>query len=194
MIGMNMIYTTKQIAEKCGKSIRSVCSWADKNNVKRDGRTWVFTDEDCAAILDYYNISTPNEANEANEASNEPFEASFEANEATREPFEANEAQSFEVNEAFEASREANEVDAISNDALSQIIASYEKQLAAKDETINRLLDDLRESNAAVHKLSAGYAVEKTADSVERMNAIVPREEKKMGFAARLKFLFTGQQ
>lgn len=186
---MNMTYTTKQIAKKCGKSIRSVCSWADKNNVKRDGRTWVFTDEDCAAILDYYNIST---SNEANEAPNEANEATFEANEAVREPFEANEAQSYEANEPFEASREANEDDAISNDALSQIIASYEKQLAAKDDTINRLLDDLREANGTVHKLSAGYAAEKTADSVERMNAIVPVGEEKKGLADRLKFLFTG--
>lgn len=66
-----MTYTTSEITEECGKSLRSVCNWAKRNNVKRDGRFWVFEEKDRAAILDYYGVQPANEANEPANESNE---------------------------------------------------------------------------------------------------------------------------
>lgn len=93
-------------------------------------------------------------------------------------------------------------------DVLDKIIESYEKQLDAKDvcikqqaELISSLIDNISSLSKMNHQLMVGYtaektatAAEKTADSVERMNAIAPREDDKLGFAARLKFLFTGRK
>lgn len=184
-----MPYTTNEIAEACGKSIRSVCGWAQKNNVKREGRFWVFDDDNRAAILEYYGITPVQESNEATAEPNELTEESNEADELANEATE-------EANEAAEPVSGQNEVAATFDKSLAKLIESYEKQLAVKDEQINRLLDDLSAANQANHKLSAGYATEKAADSMERMNAIelAPREKKKKGFAARLKILFTGEE
>ena len=205
-----MPYTTNEIAEACGKSIRSVCGWAQKNNVKREGRFWVFDDDNRAAILEYYGITPVQESNEAtaeqNEATEEANEATAEIREAAESIDEADELvdeATEEANEATEPVSELKEVVATFDKSLAKLIDSYEKQLVAKDELISkqndmiiRLQDDLRAANESNRQLSAGYATEKAADSMERMNAIelAPREEKKKGFAARLKILFTGEE
>lgn len=203
-----MTYTTNEIAEACGKSIRSVCGWAKKNNVKREGRFWVFDDESRAAILEYYGKTPVQEPVEASEEPNEPTEEAREAAERIAEADELAGEATAEVREVTEPADESKESVAALAETMNRLIESYKEQLAARDETIrnqndtiNRLLDELRAANESNHQLMAGYtaektatAAEKTADSVERMNAITPREEKKMGFAARLKFLFTGQQ
>lgn len=191
-----MDYTTSEIAKVCGKSLRSVCVWAQKNNVKREGRIWVFDDEARAAILDYYGITPDDEPNEPADEPNEAKEEPNEADEPISEPNEPADESDELPDEPNEAANESNEPVADFGNSLNLIIESYEKQLAAKDETINNLLNALRESNETVKQLTVGYAAEKTADSVERMNAIelAPREEKKMGLTARLKFLFTGEK
>lgn len=198
-----MPYTTNEIAEACGKSIRSVCGWAQKNNVKREGRFWVFDDDNRAAILEYYGKTPVQESNEAtaepNELTEESNEAGEQAKEASEPTFEADELvneATEEANEAAEPVSEPKEAVVTFDKSMTKLIESYEKQLAAKDEQINRLLDDLSAAIQANHKLSAGYATEKAADSMERMNTIelAPREKKKKGFAARLKILFTGEE
>ena len=191
-----MTYTTSEITEECGKSLRSVCNWAKRNNVKRDGRFWVFEEKDRAAILDYYGVQP---ANEANEPTNEANELPNEANEASMEANEANEPSGNEANESNELPNEANE-------GVNLALAILQKELEAKDKTIaellemqSKLLAKIDDKDETIKQLSSGYVSEKIADSAERVEAIQPASlinntGKKISLRTRFKILFTGEE
>lgn len=147
-----MEFSTAEIANYCGVSLKSVNNWAAKNGVQKQGRYWAFTADDVKKICEYYSKEPLEESNEPFTEDNEELEA---PNEAPNEGNEERKKIANEAKEGIEEPREAiEEVYEAMVASLKEEISSLREQLKTKDEQINNLIETSREISAA-HAITA---------------------------------------
>lgn len=148
----NMEFSTAEIANHCGVSLKSVNNWAAKNGVQKQGRYWAFSADDVKSICEYYSKEPLEESKEPFTEGNEESEA---PNEASNEGNEERKKLDTEAKEDTEESREAiEEVYEAMVASLKEEISSLREQLKTKDDQINNLIETSREISAA-HAITA---------------------------------------
>lgn len=162
---------TKELASICGVSLKSITIWASKNGVKKQGRRWNFTPEDCRKLLEYYQIelselplnlvNEPFTLNEDKLPSNEPIE---ELNEPIYEDVSTN-SELIEANERLiESYKEQVEY-------LQEQIRIKDEQIANRDAQISELI--------TTNKALSASNVLKEAEGKNLLVADTVQEEKK---------------
>lgn len=132
--------STKELASICGVSLKSITIWASKNGVKKQGRRWSFTPEDCRKLLEYYQIE-PSEL--PLNLINEPFtrnEGELPSNEPIEEPNEPIYEDVSTISELIEANERLIESYKEQVEYLQEQIRTKDEQIANRDAQILELI------------------------------------------------------
>ena len=174
-----MLYTIKEIAEKCGVTDRSIRYFAEKEGIgKKYGKVWKLTEEEAEIVFRHYSPNSDNK--EVTEETAEPLAEE-------KEPF----AEEIPQDEVFAGQAEIlAQVQAIidvQKDQIEFLKLELEKVRAEKDQQIEQLLsekDRLQSTNDSLLQLAIAQKTRlleapRIEVQPQEINIREPKEEKK---------------
>lgn len=157
---------TKELAEICGVSLKSVTKWAARNGVSKVGYRWNFTPNDCRKLFEYYKVE-PDELplNLINEPLNEN-----EQELPLNEDIEESKEQSYEEHSTSSKLIEANE----------QLVEAYKRQVEILQEQVRIQGEQLEEKDKQIANQSAQITeLISTNKALSASNAVHVASDKK---------------